>query len=54
MSLDDIAFLLCRGGWPQAVGLPTEIALQQAIDYYDGVVHSDINRADGIEKILSV
>lgn len=50
LSLDDIAFLLCRGGWPQAVGLPTEIALQQAIDYYDGVVHSDINRADGIKK----
>ena len=50
LSLDDIAFLLCRGGWPLAIGLPKETALQQALDYYDGVVHSDINRADGIEK----
>jgi hypothetical protein len=27
-----------------------EIALDQAVDYYDGVVHSDINRADNIQK----
>lgn len=50
LNLDGIAFLLCRGGWPAAIGLPEEAALQQAIDYYDGVVRSDINRADGIEK----
>lgn len=50
LSLDDIAYLLCRGGWPAALGLPSEVALSQAVDYYDGVVNSDINRADGIEK----
>ena len=27
-----------------------EIALDQAINYYDGVVRSDINRADGVQK----
>ena len=27
-----------------------EIALDQAFDYYDAVVHSDINRADGVTK----
>ncbi len=50
LSLDDIAFLLCRGGWPLALGLSGEVALNQAFDYYDGVVNSDINKADGIEK----
>lgn len=50
LSLDDIAFLLCRGGWPLALGLPSEVALNQAFDYYDGVVNSDINKADGIKK----
>ncbi len=50
LALDDIAFLLCRGGWPAAVDLGTKAALQQAVDYYDGVVNSDISRADGIEK----
>lgn len=52
-SLDDIdklAYLVCRGGWPQAIGLKSEAALQQAFDYYDAVVKSDINRADGINK----
>ena len=27
-----------------------EIALDQAVDYYDAVVHSDINRADNVAK----
>ncbi len=50
LELYDISFLLCRGGWPAALDLPDEAALYQAVDYYDGVVNSDINRADGIEK----
>lgn len=50
VGIDELAFLVCRGGWPQAVGLAAEIALDQAIDYYDGVVRSDINRADGVTK----
>lgn len=50
LKLEDIAFLACRGGWPGAVGLRKEIALEQALDYYDAVVRSDINRADGVTK----
>lgn len=50
LDIDTLAFLVCRGGWPQAVGLRDEIALDQAIDYYDAVVHADINRADHVQK----
>ncbi len=50
ISIDRLAFLTCRGGWPQSVDMREEIALDQAIDYYDAVVHSDINRADNIQK----
>lgn len=50
LSIDRIAFLICRGGWPQAIDMRDEIALEQAIDYYDAVVHSDINRVDNIQK----
>ena len=50
IDLDRLAFLVCRGGWPQAVDLRDEIALDQAMDYYDAVVHSDINRADNVQK----
>ena len=50
LGIDRMAFLVCRGGWPQAVDMRDEIALDQAMDYYDAVVHSDINRADGVQK----
>lgn len=50
LSIDRLAFLACRGGWPQAADMRDEIALDQAIDYYDAVVHSDINRADNVQK----
>ena len=32
------------------VDMRGEITLDQAIDYYTAVVHSDINRADNIKK----
>lgn len=50
LGLDRLAFLICRGGWPQAIDMRDEIALDQARDYYDAVVHSDINRADHVQK----
>lgn len=50
LSLKDIAFLICRGGWPMAVGAPEDIALQQALDYYDAVVNEDVSRVDGVRK----
>ena len=49
-DIDRLAFLTCRGGWPQAVDLREKIALDQAYDYYEAVVHNDINRADLINK----
>ena len=48
--MGDVAFLTCRGGWPKAVGQPKELALQQAPDYVDAVVESDISRVDGVRR----
>lgn len=50
LNIERLAFLICRGGWPQAVDMRDEIALDQAMDYYDAVVHTDINRADNVKK----
>ncbi len=50
IDIDRLAFLVCRGGWPQAIDMRDEIALDQAFDYYDAVVNSDINRADNVRK----
>lgn len=50
LSFERLAFLVCRGGWPQAVDMRDEIALDQATDYLDAVIHSDINRVDNVQK----
>lgn len=52
VDLRRIAYLTCRGGWPQAALMSNdeEIALDQAYDYYDAVVNSDIQRVDGVER----
>ena len=36
-TLDDVAFLLCRGGWPVSVLAPREIALEVTKNYYSGL-----------------
>lgn len=57
IDIDRLAFLICRGGWPFALGRPTErTALNQAKLYYNGVVgygngeESDISRADNVRR----
>lgn len=49
-KLTDIAYYTCRGGWPQATLLEGEIALDQALDYFDSVVERDIQRVDGVKR----
>ena len=49
-SLEDIAFLLCRGGWPIAATLEREYALETAFSYFKAVTEVDISRVDGIRR----
>ena len=48
LTFSDLKYVICRGGWPQATLLTGNIALEQAFDYCDGVIHSDISRADKV------
>ena len=51
VTLEQIAFILTRGGWPAAVREKNEkLALKKAIDYYEAVVNEDISRVDNITK----
>lgn len=51
IDLSELSYLICRGGWPKVVNIKDQrIALQQAIDYYDGVINSDISRVDDIKR----
>ena len=36
-TLEEVAFLLCRGGWPIAVLAPRDIALEITKNYYNGL-----------------
>ncbi|MBO7653496.1 MAG: ATP-binding protein [Kiritimatiellae bacterium] len=47
-TLEEMAYLTCRGGWPKATGKSGKAALRQAFDYVDAVANSDISRADEV------
>ena len=50
LTLEDIAYLCCRGGWPRSIFMDKDTALEQAYDYYDAVVNSDISRVDNVNR----
>ena len=50
LDLQNIAYLTCRGGWPQATLIDGDIALDQAFDYLDAVTERDIQRVDGVKR----
>lgn len=49
-SIEDLSFLICRGGWPRAVGNEQDVVLQQAFDYLDAIVEVDISRVDDVRR----
>ena len=50
LSIEKIAYLTCRGGWPGAIKLEEKAALHVATAYLEAIVNADIQRVDGIEK----
>jgi len=50
LSIEDIAFALCRGGWPASIQLKGAAALRIAINYAEAVINHDVSDADGVEK----
>ncbi len=50
LDIERLAYLTCRGGWPSCLSLEGNLALDPAINYFEGVVRSDISKADGKAK----
>lgn len=50
LSIEKIAFLICRGGWPASVSQENESALKMATNYIESVINMDVQRVDGVEK----
>ncbi len=48
--MDELAFLACRGGWPETLSMKPKAALQVAENYLNGVINSDISRTDDIQR----
>ncbi|MBQ9003479.1 MAG: ATP-binding protein [Eggerthellaceae bacterium] len=49
-GLEELAYLVCRGGWPSSLGLSRRAALQQAFNYLDAIVEEDVSRVDGTRR----
>ena len=50
LDLEQVAYLLCRGGWPQTTFMNGEIALDQAKDYFETIYKVDIHRVDKVRR----
>lgn len=50
LSIEQIAYAICRGGWPASIGLPPEDAIQMSVDYVEAIINQDVSRVDGVEK----
>lgn len=50
LSIEQIAFCICRGGFPASIGKADRIALRMPIDYVEAVINKDVSRVDGVEK----
>ena len=50
LTFQEIAYLSCRGGWPRSLFMDEDVALDQAFDYFEAVVESDISRVDGVAR----
>lgn len=50
ITFERMAFITCRGGWPLAVDMEDDIALDQAFDYIDAVENRDVQRTDGVAR----
>lgn len=50
LTIEKIAFALCRGGWPASVRQKGATALRMAVDYVEAVINHDVSRVDNVEK----
>ena len=50
LSIEQLAYAVCRGGWPASIKLKERAALRMARNYVEEVINFDIHRVDGVEK----
>ncbi len=50
LQIDDLAWLICRGGWPAALSMSRKGALRQSFNYINAIAGTDISAVDNVER----
>lgn len=50
LTVEDLAYVICRGGWPAALDMAKEDALDVAFDYYEALAERDATAVDKSQK----
>lgn len=50
LDVEQIACLICRGGWPAALAMTKRGALRQSVNYIDAIASKDISDVDGVVR----
>ncbi len=50
LTIEQIAFAICRGGWPASVRMKGIDAMELSRDYVDAIINHDVSRVDGVER----
>ncbi len=50
LKINDLCYLICRGGWPKSIGKSERAALRQAYNYIDAVAKRDIIEVDATDR----
>lgn len=50
LKINDLCYLICRGGWPKSIGKSERAALRQAYNYIDAVAKRDVIEVDATDR----
>ncbi len=50
LEIEDLAYLICRGGWPATISMEKDDALDVAVNYLDAVIERDDSLVDKKRK----
>jgi len=50
LTIENLAFVISRGGWPESIGQTEAVALRKAHNYVEAIIHQDISEADDVDK----
>ena len=50
LTIEQLAYAVCRGGWPASIRLKERAALKTPRNYIEEVINFDVHRVDGVEK----